>query len=731
MSSEFLNVLYNFTPSEAKAFLHEAGKQSPIDEDGFEEATCYIKSKELLLQKKNRQCIEASTHRLDVCKDLMFRVLYYKLIGDSHLLLNEYLNATEAYTDGILELQGSEQTVNRDFCSSLYFSLALLSLICKQNEQCSAYLNKGVKFNPDIDLLFKDLYPFLNLFIKEKKLKSGKHLKQLEESLEKQASAIHTSAACLSHILLSYLYEDREDYQSSIRHCERALELGNEVLFLAYDHNRAHLLEHLISLRLKQGRYRESLDLYALCEGLEIDRRKYEVIYKIELLKIEALLALGRDAEAFEAFRSITGQNYFSVLAPLQNNLKIYVNSFMNKILAEKELVKNLELLEKTKTEFRQSKEQRTLIKEYSAKLSAIRNLVEALYRERSVREMYAQIKDSLNQIMKFDSFAIGFFDDRKELVTVDFMIYQDYSMNDITLPIALFPLAQELIQSGESLSCNHCSEAAVNEAICFGIDTVKIESLIAFPLKDPDSKEVFGFCMVQSKAKNTYSDLDFGIFETFATVLSSKLFHARNREKLEREKEAVKKARIMLSSYNEKMENLAFVDPITGLYNKEGLYRALSERFSESKDSKLNLAFLDPVSFRFYNERYGHQRGDEFLFYLKELIAEHFGYNNSAFCRYDGDKFVVVSYRMKSKLVYQFFEGLMSAALKESPEADNDWKIDLRFGFSSLTPGEFFGERPQGMEESLDLGFRKLKQKGTINRIAFLNLRNREEKMK
>lgn len=729
MSSEFLNVLYNFTPFEAKTFLSEASKENPIDKDGFKEALYYLDSKELLLQKKNRQCIEMSTHRLVACKDLAFRVLYYKLIGDSHLLLHEYLSATEAYTDGILTLQGSEQTANRDFCSSLYFSLALLSLICKQNEQCSAYLNKAVTFNPDIDLLFKDLYPFLNLFLKEKKLKKGKHLKQMEENLEKQASTIQANAACLSHILLSHLYKDSGDYQSSIQHCERALELEGKVLFLAYDHNRALLLEHLISLYIKQGKYRESLDLHELCEGLEIDKRKYEVVYQIELLKIEALLALGRDAEAFEAFRKMAEKNYFSVLNPIQNNLKIYVNSFMNKILAEKELIKNLELLEKTKTEFRQSKEQRTLIKEYSAKLSAMKNLVESLYREHSVKEIYAQIKDSLDQILKFDSFAIAFFDDKKELVTIDFMIYQDHSMNDITLPIALFPLAEELIQSGESFSCNHCSEAALNEAICFGIDMVKIESQIVFPLKDPYSKEVFGFCMVQSKVKNTYSDLDFGIFETVATVLSSKLHHFRNRETLEREKEAVKKARIMLSSYNEKMEKLAFLDPITGLFNKEGLYRELSEKFAESRDSKLNLAFLDPVGFRFYNESYGHQRGDEFLFYLKELIAEHFGYNNSAFCRYDGDKFLIVSYRMKSKLVYQFFEELVESVLKDTPEADTDGKIDLRFGFSSLTAGEFFGESPQGMEESPELGFRKLKQKGTVNRITFLNLRNREEK--
>ena len=104
-----------------------------------------------------------------------------------------------------------------------------------------------------------------------------------------------------------------------------------------------------------------------------------------------------------------------------------------------------------------------------------------------------------------------------------------------------------------------------------------------------------------------------------------------------------------LLSLASEKLvlEQAAYRDPLTGLENRRRLDLD-AERLKRGSQSgaevsgSVSLLYLDIDDFKSYNDRYGHQVGDEILIRLAELIREEFrSYDLSV--RLGGDEFAVL----------------------------------------------------------------------------------------
>ena len=79
--------------------------------------------------------------------------------------------------------------------------------------------------------------------------------------------------------------------------------------------------------------------------------------------------------------------------------------------------------------------------------------------------------------------------------------------------------------------------------------------------------------------------------------------------------------------------------DELTGLLNCE----ALREDFEQYFGKALCVMSCDIDQFKFYNDTYGHIRGDEILSVVSRLFQKHFGYNGVY--RYGGDEFLIISF--------------------------------------------------------------------------------------
>lgn len=90
----------------------------------------------------------------------------------------------------------------------------------------------------------------------------------------------------------------------------------------------------------------------------------------------------------------------------------------------------------------------------------------------------------------------------------------------------------------------------------------------------------------------------------------------------------------------NEKLNTLAITDPLTGLYNRQGLSKMLEQ--NEQSNNSIAILYADLDNFKYYNDTFGHDVGDIVLVAFSNIfqkITKGIGYS----VRYGGDEFLIV----------------------------------------------------------------------------------------
>ncbi|MDG6773917.1 sensor domain-containing diguanylate cyclase [Thiomicrorhabdus sp. ZW0627] len=130
---------------------------------------------------------------------------------------------------------------------------------------------------------------------------------------------------------------------------------------------------------------------------------------------------------------------------------------------------------------------------------------------------------------------------------------------------------------------------------------------------------------------------------------------------KLER---LVKEKTQELALKNEKLEQLSYTDPLTGLYNRRKLDSIIENvwDFSSRTQSSIGLLFLDIDNFKAYNDNYGHGEGDEVLQKLAQRIQETVKRKTDYVARYGGEEFVIVLAPTNVEFVEQMAEEVLQA---------------------------------------------------------------------
>ena len=99
-----------------------------------------------------------------------------------------------------------------------------------------------------------------------------------------------------------------------------------------------------------------------------------------------------------------------------------------------------------------------------------------------------------------------------------------------------------------------------------------------------------------------------------------------------------------ILGRSTEKLEQLAFHDNLTGLYNRHYLFEKLSELMALHKryQEKLSLVMLDLDHFKKVNDSYGHAVGDKTLKAAAKCIMEEIRDTDFG-SRYGGEEFIII----------------------------------------------------------------------------------------
>lgn len=119
------------------------------------------------------------------------------------------------------------------------------------------------------------------------------------------------------------------------------------------------------------------------------------------------------------------------------------------------------------------------------------------------------------------------------------------------------------------------------------------------------------------------------------------------------------------LKNQQEKINNLAYYDSVTGLPNRSKLRDILTEEIQKCVISKNKFAmfFIDLDNFKFINDSYGHTAGDKLLLHVGKRLNEIKDKNIIAF-RLGGDEFVILIKSTKGKETVELYAKTLLASL-------------------------------------------------------------------
>lgn len=100
----------------------------------------------------------------------------------------------------------------------------------------------------------------------------------------------------------------------------------------------------------------------------------------------------------------------------------------------------------------------------------------------------------------------------------------------------------------------------------------------------------------------------------------------------------------LQLSEANKRLQEIAWKDALTGIFNRRYFSAILDGWFEEAKVQRtpLSIMMIDIDKFKQYNDYYGHLKGDELLKQFTKLI-EHELPEHALFARYGGEEFIII----------------------------------------------------------------------------------------
>lgn len=154
-----------------------------------------------------------------------------------------------------------------------------------------------------------------------------------------------------------------------------------------------------------------------------------------------------------------------------------------------------------------------------------------------------------------------------------------------------------------------------------------------------------------------------------------------------------------------EKLEELARIDSLTGCYNRRYGLELLNRQMELSHRSKspLLLAFLDIDKFKPINDIFGHDEGDKVLKEVANLFQSTLR-KTDIICRMGGDEFLLIFPDNSLKEASQIQERLNKNLIELNQALKKPYDIDLSIGLSEYDP-----EKPLPMDELIRIADQKM----------------------
>jgi len=193
-------------------------------------------------------------------------------------------------------------------------------------------------------------------------------------------------------------------------------------------------------------------------------------------------------------------------------------------------------------------------------------------------------------------------------------------------------------------------------------------------------------------------------------------LLRVRNHLELTRRSRMLEALSEELARKNRQLQLLARMDGLTGLANRRFLDETLDAevRRAQRCGTPLSLIMCDIDFFKRYNDRYGHQAGDDALRRIGGLLQRLFQRGSDFPCRYGGEEFAIILPETDAEQASHLAEHLRRSMCEEAlPHAFSDVAgcVTLSVGVVSAPASEgrtaqwFIGQADAALYRSKDAG--------------------------
>lgn len=274
--------------------------------------------------------------------------------------------------------------------------------------------------------------------------------------------------------------------------------------------------------------------------------------------------------------------------------------------------------------------------------------------------------------------------------------------------PTTTFKMGEGLIgvaaDSGEIQNCKNCSE---DERYVKKDGTVKAGdgSLVCVPMIS--NAKVLGVLCAYHPKPDHFNYEHERFFLAFSRFIAQTLSNVRHMSTLE---EQVMKRTGMLENalketeqLKEKFKELAYVDELTGLYNRRFFFSEATAALSRAVryGHPFTLMILDLDDFKKVNDNYGHPVGDLLLNVVSKILKEQIR-EGDILARFGGEEFVLALPNTNVKSASQLADRILKFVREnELNEEIPDFSVTASLGLTCL-PAQIPGDTSDLLEQML-----------------------------
>ncbi len=284
-----------------------------------------------------------------------------------------------------------------------------------------------------------------------------------------------------------------------------------------------------------------------------------------------------------------------------------------------------------------------------------LQHVSEAIISILNIKELLKYVNDVIIGVMGVSHSTVVFYDDKKKKLRVGITSVTECNEMAVLIDNINNPVLLEILENNKTIVDNNVDP----DRYPFTRNR-NIKSMICAPINAKSRR--FGLVVAEHKFLNAFNQDN----ERVLGIIGQQVGFAMENAEL-----------------YQKMQELATIDGLTGIYNRLFFHERLQKEFSDAQMGgyDLSLVIFDIDHFKKFNDTYGHLFGDKVIKSIVDLVKGSIR-STDIFARFGGEEFIILFPRTRLKEAYEKAEVLR----------DKVSKLNIRDELVSVTVTVSFG---------------------------------------